>query len=199
MTGDLSAPEGDPTDKATWRRWFLERRRALCDTLTSSQRTEMNDALRRAALTWLTSRHQVGPGLTVTAYDQFGTEPPIRGLSDELRERGVRVLLPITRPDRLDWTAEPPGHSGEPAVHGPTELAAADVAFVPALAADQRGVRLGRGAGYYDQALLHRRPGVPVIAVLYAHELVDRLPAAAHDVPVDAVLTPQGVIELPRA
>ncbi|MEZ2189320.1 5-formyltetrahydrofolate cyclo-ligase [Corynebacterium sp. CCM 9204] len=66
--------------------------------------------------------------------------------------------------------------------------------FCPALACARNGIRLGRGAGYYDRALAdldHTR--CTVIAVLHPWELLDTIPSESHDVPVDGVLTPEGV------
>ena len=55
--------------------------------------------------------------------------------------------------------------------------------LVPALAVDRRGMRIGKGAGYYDRSLPLAGPGVPLVAVVYDEELVDRLPAERHDFP----------------
>jgi len=63
---------------------------------------------------------------------------------------------------------------------------------------DRAGNRLGRGGGSFDRALARVGPLVPLIALLYDDELVDRLPAEAHDVPVRAVVRPgHGVTALP--
>jgi 5-formyltetrahydrofolate cyclo-ligase len=54
-----------------------------------------------------------------------------------------------------------------------------------------------QGGGWYDRALLHRRPGVPVLAMVYEGELLedcDVVPVVGHDVPVDGVITPAGVV-----
>jgi 5-formyltetrahydrofolate cyclo-ligase len=74
---------------------------------------------------------------------------------------------------------------------GPSALGEADVVLVPALAVDAHGNRLGKGRGYYDAALRHASPGVPVIAVLFDDEVsVAPIPREPHDVPVNGVLTP---------
>ena len=62
--------------------------------------------------------------------------------------------------------------------------------LVPGLAADRSGVRLGRGAGYYDRSLLIVAPDVPIVIVLNDEELVERLPAEPHDRPVTGALLP---------
>jgi 5-formyltetrahydrofolate cyclo-ligase len=79
-------------------------------------------------------------------------------------------------------------------------VARADAVLVPALAVDQAGHRLGRGGGSYDRALARVGPLIPLIALLYDDELVDRLPVASHDVPVRAVVRPaSGITALPAS
>ncbi|MFJ3586316.1 5-formyltetrahydrofolate cyclo-ligase [Streptomyces sp. NPDC090127] len=145
---------------------------------------------------------------TVAAYVSVGREPGTRALLDVLRARGVRVLLPVLLPDNdLDWAAyegadglakagrgllEPTG----PRL-GPEAVCAADVVLLPGLAVDERGMRLGRGGGSYDRVLarLARAGADPALVVLlYANEVVARVPEEPHDHPVHAVVTPEGVI-----
>lgn len=76
---------------------------------------------------------------------------------------------------------------------GAGELCTADVIFVPAVAVDRHGVRLGHGAGWYDRALMHRAAGAMLIAVVWPWEITDSLPCDRYDVRMDAVLTSQGV------
>lgn len=124
-------------------------------------------------------------GARVAAYTAFGTEPGTAGLLTP------DTLLPVLRPDRdLDWARV----GGGPPL-GMDAVAACDVVLVPALAVDRTGVRLGRGGGSYDRALLRAR-GL-VVALLHEGELVDALPAAPHDVPVHAAALPSGLVHLP--
>ena len=77
-------------------------------------------------------------------------------------------------------------------------MARADVVLAPALAVDAAGNRLGRGGGSYDRALARVGPLIPLIALLYDDELLDRVPAAPHDTPVRAVVRPgPGITWLP--
>ncbi|MFJ6833202.1 5-formyltetrahydrofolate cyclo-ligase [Streptomyces sp. NPDC091209] len=148
---------------------------------------------------------------TVAAYVSVGSEPGTLALLDALRARGVRVLLPVLLPDNdLDWGAYTGAdclvriqHGGkmallEPAGErlGPAAVQDADAVLLPGLAVDARGMRLGRGGGSYDRVLarLERSGADPALVVLlYDTEVVQRVPAEAHDRPVHAVVTPSGV------
>ncbi|MCW2608667.1 MAG: 5-formyltetrahydrofolate cyclo-ligase [Frankiales bacterium] len=119
-------------------------------------------------------------GARVAAYEPFGTEP--------VPPLGPDVLVPVLLPDRdLDWRR----HGGGPLL-GVDAVASCDVVLVPALAVDRTGARLGRGGGSYDRALLRARGRV--VALLHEGELVEELPAEAHDVRVHAVALPSGLV-----
>lgn len=62
-----------------------------------------------------------------------------------------------------------------------------DLVLVPGLAFDRRGCRLGYGGGFYDR-LLPRLRAVR-LGLAFAAQIVDRLPAEAHDVRMTAVVT----------
>jgi len=66
-----------------------------------------------------------------------------------------------------------------------------DVMFVPAVAFDRSGRRLGHGAGYYDRLLAG---GTAFrVGLAFEEQMVDEVPAGARDVPVDLVVTEQGI------
>jgi 5-formyltetrahydrofolate cyclo-ligase len=67
---------------------------------------------------------------------------------------------------------------------------AVDWALVPGLAFDERGYRLGRGAGYYDRLLPLLRPDATCWALCLSCQLVRELPVEAHDAPLNGVSTP---------
>ena len=68
-----------------------------------------------------------------------------------------------------------------------------DLFIVPGVAFDRQGGRLGYGRGYYDRLLALARPGAAAVGLAFEAQLVERVPAAAHDVPMDAVVTEAAV------
>jgi 5-formyltetrahydrofolate cyclo-ligase len=74
-----------------------------------------------------------------------------------------------------------------------------DVVFLPVVGFDRHGLRLGSGGGFYDRAFAFRHTrtvwhGPRLIGLAYAFQELERLKAAAHDVPMDAVVTEEGII-----
>ncbi|WP_199254095.1 5-formyltetrahydrofolate cyclo-ligase [Mycolicibacterium mengxianglii] len=183
------------TTKSQLRTQLLAARRAVPDIVRQAEATALKTHV--LALVELAD--------TICAFVPMRSEPGSTELLDALAEAGVRVLLPITRPARdgaptpLAWGVYTPGDL-VPAAFGilepagdtlpPATVAQAGVVLVPALAVDRRGVRLGRGAGYYDRSLPLRNPVARLIAVVRDTELVDELPAEPHDVPMTDALTP---------
>jgi 5-formyltetrahydrofolate cyclo-ligase len=87
-----------------------------------------------------------------------------------------------------------PGSFGilEPPAHLPESEPRADLILVPGLAFDRSGARLGRGGGYYDR-LLTKFHGVRV-GVCFEEVVFGALPVEDHDVRMDFLVTPSGVI-----
>ncbi|MDB1087326.1 5-formyltetrahydrofolate cyclo-ligase [Streptomyces sp. ACA25] len=166
------------------------------------------------------SRHvlelpELAGAATVAAYVSVGREPGTEPLLAALRERGVRVLLPVLLPDDdLDWAAYEGADRLVEADHGRIRLfqpagerlgveavTQAQAVVLPGLAVDRRGVRMGRGGGSYDRALARLAASganPALIALLYAHEVVGELPEEPHDCPVHAAVTPQGTHRFPQ-
>lgn len=78
----------------------------------------------------------------------------------------------------------------EPAPEAPVVSPRAIV--IPGRAFDRLGVRLGRGAGYFDRTLDLLSPEVLLVGYVFAFQLVDRLPRAPHDRRVHWVVTDEG-------
>lgn len=191
--------------KAALRDRLLAARRRVADDVRAAEAQHLCERLEA-------SESIVTSGSTVCAYVPVGTEPGSAAMLDALLRRTGRVLLPVARttadntPMPLSWGEYRPGtlttgrwgllEPPQPWLP-PSALAEAVVVLVPALAVDRRGVRLGRGRGFYDRSLGGRDPQARLIAVVRDAELLDELPADPHDVPMTHALTPrQGLVEL---
>ena len=189
--------------KAVLRRQLLAARRCVGDDVRGAEARLLSDHLEPI----------LSSGITVCAYVPVGTEPGSTAMLDMLQRRTGRVLLPVARtaaddtPLPLRWGEYRPGallpgpwglfEPPEPLLPE-TALAQASLVLVPALAVDRRGVRLGRGRGFYDRSLAGRNPQARLIAIVRDAEFVDELPAEPQDVPMTHALTPRrGLIALP--
>ncbi|TLG06348.1 5-formyltetrahydrofolate cyclo-ligase [Nocardia cyriacigeorgica] len=179
-------------DKHAWRLEILAQRAAVSD----ADRADEAAALAATA-------GQIEVGEWVCAYVPVRGEPGSQTMLEALRAAGARVLLPVTGPPGpLDWAEYTGAASLRAARYGLLEpsgpplgtaaVARASVILVPALAVDLRGVRLGRGAGYYDRTLAAADPAARLVAVIRDVELVERLPEEPHDLRMGWALTPRG-------
>jgi 5-formyltetrahydrofolate cyclo-ligase len=182
--------------KQDWRRQVAERRRAR----TAAERAEVAERLCAAVL----ALDEAATARTVAAYASYPTEPGTGPLRAALRNRGVRVLLPVLRPDNdLDWLED---RADDAAEHTATEaramstdpatllgleaVSAADLVVCPATASTPEGDRLGKGGGSYDRVLARLEPHALVVALVHDDEVATALPTEAHDRRVDVIVTP---------
>lgn len=144
----------------------------------------------------------------VSCYLSLPSEPGTNQLIAGLQMAGHGVFVPRIRGRELDWVSlredtslvagplgirEPVGPERDPSTLG--SLA---VMFVPAIAIDRAGRRLGQGGGFYDRvlAVVPSYPGGgPLrVALLYDEEVLDEVPTESHDCRVDVAVTPTGIV-----
>ena len=171
-------------------------------SLTASDRQWAAASLQATILDLVRREHPA----TIAAYVPVSTEPGGADLPAVLAPH-ARVLLPVLLHDGdLDWAAfdgrllAGPRGLRQPAgpALGVDAVRSAGVVVVPALAVDRTGLRLGRGGGSYDRVLARLAPGTMTVALLHDGELVESVPAEAHDRPVRAAITPSGGLALSR-
>jgi 5-formyltetrahydrofolate cyclo-ligase len=73
-----------------------------------------------------------------------------------------------------------------------------DFVLVPGIAFDRQGRRMGYGGGYYDRLLPLLSPRAARVAGAFEVQLVARVPAAPHDIAVDAIVTESRELAVPR-
>ena len=70
--------------------------------------------------------------------------------------------------------------------------------LVPGIAFDPAGKRLGYGGGYYDRLLPLMSPAAERVAGAFEAQIVERVPAAGHDVGVDCIVTERRMLACTR-
>lgn len=141
----------------------------------------------------LLSVRQVAESESCFLYRSFGQEASTRGIAAELARRGKRIYYPrvcgremlLVRDAGQGFAA---GAYGIEEPLGAAEQIVPDVAVLPLLAADRQLRRLGYGGGFYDR-FLAQAPHIFKIGICYHAQLLEEIPAEAHDVPLDALVT----------
>lgn len=150
------------------------------------------------AAAWVAREGPRSVGLFASLDDEIDTRP----LFATLREAGVLCVLPRCDGDALvfhavsSWSELQPGRYGvlEPVAGPAYPFSPQDLVFVPGLAFDQRGGRLGRGRGFYDRCFPGPSGSGPQLVGLgYEAQRVDEVPMEAHDRRLDALASEVGV------
>lgn len=145
----------------------------------------------------------------VFAYVSRGNEVLTHDLIRDLLMDGKRVGVPAFDRERNEYHASWIRHFPDDLQPGKLDILEPradhrrvvewdqfEVLLIPGLAFDGRGHRLGRGKGYFDR-MLERATGVK-IALAYDFEVLAEVPAAAHDVPMDFIVTETRVVRCER-
>src|SRR5579871_6147107 len=165
-------------------------------------RDAMEAAAREAAAEKLAARglpFELAPGTVVSGYSPIRSELDPAPLMRKLAAIGARLAWPaiLGRGKSLSFRAWVPGDRltmGPLGILEPSPAAAElipDIMLVPLAAFDRLGHRIGYGAGHYDFTLAHLRKLKPIIAVglAFSAQEIKAVPALAHDVALDYVLT----------
>ncbi|MDE1934806.1 5-formyltetrahydrofolate cyclo-ligase [Bradyrhizobium sp.] len=165
-------------------------------------RDAMEAALRAAAGEKLAARglpFEIAPGVIVSGYSPIRSELDPVPLMQKLAAHGARLALPavLSRGRSLVFRAWAVGDRltmGPLGIMEPSPAMAElipDIMLVPLAAFDRLGHRIGYGAGHYDFTLAHLRKLKPVTAIglAFAAQEIKAVPALAHDVALDYVLT----------
>jgi 5-formyltetrahydrofolate cyclo-ligase len=144
----------------------------------------------------------------VAFFAPLPSEPDIHPLFEEAWADGKRVALPRMKSgcgkpllewfivtDWSDVVETGPFGLREPNAGSCARVEAGqlDCAFIPGLAFDEEGFRLGRGGGYYDCFLNEAPPRLACIGLMLSCQAVAKIPREAHDARLRSVLTEEGL------
>lgn len=137
----------------------------------------------------------------IASYFSYGNELDTKELNSAILNAGKVLLLPKLSIDNslifVKWDGSSNALIENRKIFEPLGDAfqgEIDLMILPALAIDRSGNRLGQGGGSYD-----RTKSLAVkfrVAAINEDELIEKIPSENHDLPVDAVLTPSGLINL---
>lgn len=142
---------------------------------------------------------------TVGAYVSFRNEVKTYDLLNHLLRRGFYLTLPVV--NTLEHTMEfreieklqdlLPGALGikEPKTGCYCHPEEIDLFFIPGVAFDFQGNRLGRGAGYYDHYFSRARPDAIKVGIAFQLQLAPKLPVNENDIKMDYIITEDQIID----
>ena len=195
-------------DIPTLRQSLLAARLAMSD----SRRQMLSVQIKQHILDWLGSPRQdhllscPPPGSAIAGFWPIRGEPDLISLLHDLHTMGHPISLPVIEQRDAPlhfyaWSPETPLRRGafnipEPDVDTPATLPA--LILVPTLGYTPDAHRLGYGKGYYDRtlyALKQQGHHALTVGIGWDEGLIDGpYQAAAHDIALDAVVTPRGWI-----
>lgn len=189
----MNAPDGS-------KKALRARTLAALREITPEQRTAAGREVCRS----LQSIDAVGRARTILAFAPLRSEPDIGPLLESMRQGEQTVLLPRMRSDSDLMEAAPLTEPLETlerdqmGVRSPRSaevvpLEQIDLVFVPGVAFDPWGQRLGRGGGHYDR-LLSRVSQAHLVGVCFDLAMCEKIPVEAHDRRVDRVVTERRTI-----
>jgi 5-formyltetrahydrofolate cyclo-ligase len=139
-------------------------------------------------------------GAIISVYHEMPGEVPASSYARWFFERGHRIALPWfagrgapmifrewTNPFAEDLLVPDPFKALQPAADAAAVVP--EVMFCPLLAFTSQGGRIGYGAGHYDKWLAAHPPRL-AIGLAWDCQLEESLPIEAHDVPLNAIITP---------
>lgn len=126
-------------------------------------------------------------------------------LNEALLHTGYRLCLPaVVQPGQAlvfrHWSQNKPltpGRYGVLEPPGDEAIVDPSVLFIPLLAFDRKGHRLGQGGGYYDRTLANLRAQGPLLAIGlgFAMQEVAAVPTGPHDERLDVIVTEREVFQ----
>ena len=194
MTTSFQIPPLEPSrDKKTLRRQLQAERQSLVD------RHERAMHLQQVLRVFLATRQEQAVGAYWPIKGEFDALPALYRWSEAEPERviGLPVIDRETKQLRFhEWFPGCPMEGdafGIPKPKGTAEFEP-ELLLVPCVGFGPKGTRLGYGGGFYDRTLAALAPRPYTVGVGYAHGFIPWLEAEPHDVPLDAILTDDGVI-----
>jgi 5-formyltetrahydrofolate cyclo-ligase len=182
-----------PDQKRALRKEMIAKR----DALSPIFRKQMSEKVGRAQMPF-----DVPEAAIVSGWFAMGTELNPYPLMKRIAEESDAMLaLPAIEDGKLIFRAWVPGMELRRVGFGLSEPGPEakevdpDILFVPLLAFDQKGHRIGYGKAYYDGGLSRLRSKKKIIAVglAFDEQCVETVPTEPHDQPLDYVITEEGV------
>jgi 5,10-methenyltetrahydrofolate synthetase len=185
-------------DKSSTRKTLVDQRLRLADRIA---KTEL---LQQALRVFLVGRSDTVIGAYWPIKGEFDPLPALYRWQEDgvLNQAGKRRIgLPVTNKQHktLTFQAWFPGCEMEDDAYGipkpkNTDLLVPTLLLVPCIGYGPGGYRLGYGGGFYDRTLAVLQPKPFTVGLGFSEGFVPDFEAQPHDIPLDTILTEQGVM-----
>jgi len=190
------------SDKKEVRFKFLEMRDKTEPVMMSAYSAAIAAAIRKLAV-YVEAK-------TVMFYLSYGSEVMTDAMIMHAFEDGKDVIVPAiqnpgdgemygVRISRLEDSYMSVYGIRQPEIHDGdiVEKKDIDLVFVPAIAFDMRGYRIGYGKGYFDKWLsgIEQKKAV---GLAYDGQITDKLPVEEFDMPVGTIVTEKKIVHIVR-
>ena len=180
-------------DKATLRKQLQAERQAMVDR--HQRAVHLQEVLR----VWLVARQEQTIGAYWSIKGEFDALPALFRWSEaeSVRRIGLPVINRETKQLRFHvWYTGCPMEEDAYGIPKPKDTEAFEprLLLVPCVGFGPKGVRLGYGGGFYDRTLAALTPRPYTVGVGYSHGFIPWLDGEPHDIPLDAMLTDDGVV-----
>jgi len=149
---------------------------------------------------------RVGDEAVIGLYHAGPYEAPAGGYARFFHEAGHTLALPrfAARDAAMQFARYSDPHGQSDLAPGPFDMMQPDISaeplipdvlFVPLVGFTPDCQRLGQGGGHYDRWLAEHRPQLAV-GLAWDAQLCEALPTEAHDVVLDAIITPTRIYGL---
>ena len=177
--------------------------------IPEQERAVSSEEITRKAVSLLKAmidRGQLKPGAIIHLFRSFGEEVETAPLLESINEMGFKLAVPVVCHDgklsRLILSLVGPDSRWRP---GPFQIPEphpvvqvnpdrVSLFFLPGVAFDRAGTRVGYGKGYYDRLLSGVGSDVPKIALAFSCQILETAPSSKWDIPMTMILTEEETI-----
>ena len=182
---------------------------ALRGLITKQERDRFSGEITRRAVSLLETRISSGhlkPGAIIHLFRSFGEEVETDFLLERIKDMGFGLVVPIVHHEEnhstlilssvgRDTRWRPgPFQIPEPYPVVRVDPSIVSLFFLPGVAFDPGGGRIGYGKGYYDRLLSGVRPDIPKIAIAFSLQVLEKVPCSKWDIPMTMILTEKETI-----
>jgi 5-formyltetrahydrofolate cyclo-ligase len=162
-----------------------QKSRKACHNLVSTRQFQLASAV----MMYLSLPHEADTSEAILHAWQLGKVVAVPKISWQQRH-----MIPVQINSLETGFSTEVGGLRNPITGVPMPFGEIDLVVTPALGFDRKGNRLGRGGSYYDRFFINDELKAPRCGFAFAEQIVDSVPVAETDVPVDFLVTDEEVI-----